>query len=69
VEDALRAWRREEAKRAGVPAFRILTDRTLRAIAARMPADETELLSISGVSARIAEKYGAGILHVLGGAL
>jgi DNA topoisomerase-3 len=37
LEAALKAWRLEEAKRKGLPAFRIMTDKTLREIAERRP--------------------------------
>jgi DNA topoisomerase-3 len=65
ISDALRAWRLAEAKRRGVPAFRILSDRALQAIAAERPASTAELLAISGVGLKIAEKYGARIFDIL----
>jgi ATP-dependent DNA helicase RecQ len=65
VEEALRAWRREEAKRNGVPPFRIFSDRTLRELAAQMPATQGALLAIHGIGSRTAEKYGAAILRLL----
>ena len=37
LEAALRDWRLVEARRRGVPAFRILSDRTLRALATSHP--------------------------------
>jgi superfamily II DNA helicase RecQ len=38
IEEKLRAWRLAEAKRRGVPAFRIFSDQTLRALATKRPA-------------------------------
>jgi DNA topoisomerase III len=68
VEKALRDWRLGEAKRRGVPAFRILTDKTLQAIASDKPSSIRELLDIPGVGARVAEQYGAQIFRICGAA-
>ena len=65
TEKALRDWRLAEAKRREVPAFRILTDRALEAIAAEKPASIRELLEIPGVGPRVAEQYGAKIFQIL----
>jgi len=65
VEKALRDWRLAEAKRREVPAFRILTDRALEAIATEKPATIRELLEIPGVGPRVAEQYGAKIFQIL----
>ncbi|MCC6537995.1 MAG: DNA topoisomerase 3 [Bryobacterales bacterium] len=66
VVEALKAWRLAEAKRHQIPAFRVLTDATLTAIAARLPRSTNELLAISGMGLRNVEKYGAAIFRVLG---
>ncbi len=65
VEDALRAWRLSEAKKQGVPAFRIFPDKVLAEITAQMPSTTAELLAISGLGLRSVEKYGAAIFHIL----
>ncbi|MFN3326923.1 MAG: DNA topoisomerase 3 [Bryobacteraceae bacterium] len=65
LREALRAWRLAEAKRRSVPAFRILTDRTLDAIAAQRPASTRELLAIHGISMNTIEKYGAQLFRIL----
>ena len=65
LEAALRAWRLAEARRRSVPAFRILTDRTLRAIAETRPASAAELLAIPGIGASAVEKYGRQIYRIL----
>ena len=54
-----------EAKRRGVPAFRIFTDQALRAIAASRPATARELLSVPGIGLSVVEKYGAQIFRIL----
>ncbi len=63
--NALRAWRLGEARRAGLPAFRILSDRTLLAIAADAPGDEVSLLQVSGVGPGVARRYGAALLGIV----
>ena len=65
VEEALRAWRLTEARRSGVPAFRILTDKTLRAIAETRPETAAELLAIPGIGISAIEKYGRHIYRIL----
>ena len=65
VESALRAWRLAEAKRRGVPAFRILTDRTLKELAARRPASAAELLAVPGIGISTVEKYASQIYRLV----
>jgi superfamily II DNA helicase RecQ len=66
VEEALRAWRLGEARSRGVPAFRILTDQALRAIAQTRPASAAELLAIPGIGIGAVEKYGRRIYRIVG---
>jgi DNA topoisomerase-3 len=65
LEEALRQWRLNEAKKLGVPAFRVLTDRSLRAIAGDRPATAAELLAIPGIGLATVEKYGAQIYRLV----
>jgi DNA topoisomerase-3 len=65
IEQRLRAWRLAEAKRRGVPAFRIISDKTLEALAAGRPATTRELLSIPGIGMSTVEKHGAQIYRIL----
>ncbi len=64
-EKALKQWRLAEAKQQGVPAFRILSDKVLLAIIEAEPFDTDDLLTVSGVSPRIATRYGPAILKLL----
>jgi len=68
LEEALRAWRLNEAKRRGVPAFRIFSDRVLGAMISNRPATARELLAIPGIGISTVEKYGAQIYRILHGA-
>ncbi|MGA2263330.1 MAG: HRDC domain-containing protein, partial [Acidobacteriota bacterium] len=65
LEAALRVWRLIEARRRGVPAFRIFSDRTLRALATSRPATTRELLTVPGIGTSTVEKYGREIYRVL----
>jgi DNA topoisomerase III len=65
VTQALRAWRLTEAKRRGVPAFRIFSDKTLDAIAVHRPSSARDLLAIPGIGINAVEKYGAHIYRIL----
>jgi superfamily II DNA helicase RecQ len=67
IEDKLRQWRLAEAKRRGVPAFRIFSDQALKAVAANRPATAAELLAIPGLGIGTVEKYGAQIYRLLHG--
>jgi DNA topoisomerase-3 len=58
----LKAWRLQEARRRRIPAFRILTDRTLTALAAARPSTERELLAVHGIGPRLAETYGGELI-------
>ncbi|MEP7012180.1 MAG: RecQ family ATP-dependent DNA helicase [Acidobacteriota bacterium] len=63
--EALRAWRLAEAKKRKVPAFRILTDRTLYALASDRPNNEVGLLNVPGIGPGIANKYGQELLGLI----
>jgi DNA topoisomerase-3 len=65
VEAALRAWRSSEAARRGVPAFRILSDRTLLGITRALPSDDAELLDVSGIGPSLLAKYGRALLAIV----
>ena len=65
---ALKAWRGEVARSHGLPAYVILHDATLAAMAREQPATPQALAGISGVGDKKLQAYGAEILRVLGGA-
>ena len=62
LETRLRSWRRDEAAKAGKPAFFVLSDATLRAVVLDAPRTLNDLMSISGIGPRKADLYGAAIL-------
>lgn len=65
--ERLRAWRAATAKEAGVPAYVVFHDATLRAIATAAPTTTAELGTISGIGAAKLERYGEGVLAVVVG--
>ena len=65
--DALREWRRQEAARRSVPAYVVLHDRTLAALAARRPSTLEALSAIPGIGPAKLEAYGKQLLSLLGG--
>ncbi|MFN8078132.1 MAG: DNA helicase RecQ [Kineosporiaceae bacterium] len=67
VFERLRAWRAATAKEAGVPAYVIFHDATLRQIAALHPASLDELATVSGVGEAKLARYGPQILDQLAG--
>ncbi|MGW1800803.1 DNA helicase RecQ [Streptomyces sp. NPDC001984] len=63
--EALRAWRAEQAREQGVPAYVIFHDATLREIVSRRPGSVTELGTVGGVGEKKLATYGEGVLGVL----
>ncbi|MFD7167104.1 DNA helicase RecQ [Streptomyces violascens] len=63
--EALRAWRGAQAKEAGVPAYVIFHDATLREIATVRPGSLDELGTIGGVGEKKLATWGEGVLSVL----
>ncbi len=61
----LKEWRRNQAKKLGVPSFRVMSDRVLTAIAEDQPATLAELIAIPGIGLKTVEKYGAQIYKIL----
>jgi superfamily II DNA helicase RecQ len=62
----LKEWRAVEAKRLGVPAYVVLHDRTLTALAQSRPTNPKQLLEISGMGPAKAERFGEAILGLCG---
>jgi len=61
----LKAWRLAKARTLRVPAFHILSDATLLAIAGALPRSREELLQIRGVGPKIVERFGTELLAEL----
>ena len=63
--DALKIWRRDEARSQGVPAYVILHDSTLAEIARTRPRDRSTLGSLGGIGAKKLERYGDALLQLV----
>lgn len=61
----LKSWRREVAAARHVPAYVVMNDATLEAIAAARPSSPGELLEIPGIGPRKAEMYGNDLLRLV----
>jgi ATP-dependent DNA helicase RecQ len=65
VFERLRALRGGLAREAGLPAYCVFPDRTLRELAARRPRSEEELLEVPGVGPARLERWGGAFLELL----
>ena len=63
----LRAWRLNLSRETEKPAFTILSNAVLEAVAARRPRTENELLAVDGMGPKKVDAYGAEILRALRG--
>ncbi len=65
LREALREWRRNLAKDLALPAYIILHDATLDAIARRAPSSLVELYDVAGIGEKKAERFGSAILKIV----
>ena len=63
----IREWRAAEAKRLKVPAYVVMHDRTIAALAAARPGNPRELLGIDGIGVAKVERFGEEILRLCAG--
>lgn len=61
----LTLWRKEKYTEAGVPAFQILTQKSLMDICDNLPTNLTDLAKIKGVGKNKVQRYGREILEVI----
>jgi superfamily II DNA helicase RecQ len=64
LEQRLRTWRLAEAKKNNVPAFCVLGNKTMRAIAIQRPRTISDLLHVPGIGNAKAEKFGEEICRI-----
>ena len=65
--EKLRAWRKEKARELDVPAFVVLSDKTLRHLAQAQPSESAELEKIHGLGEVKIEKFGTELLAEIQG--
>jgi ATP-dependent DNA helicase RecQ len=61
----LKAWRLQESREQGVPAYVILHDATLASVANANPGSIEELAGIAGFGAKRLERYGPTLLSLI----
>jgi ATP-dependent DNA helicase RecQ len=64
LDKKLRAWRLDEAKKSGFPAFRIFGDKTLRGIVLERPRTMEDLLRVDGIGPEKASRFGESICAI-----
>ncbi len=62
----IKEWRAMEAKRLGVPAYVVMHDRTVIALARMRPKNPHQLLAIDGMGPAKVERFGEAILELCG---
>ena len=67
LREKLWTWRRELAKELSVPAYVILHDSTIDELCRLAPSTIGELMEVQGIGEKKAERFGKGILKVIGG--
>jgi superfamily II DNA helicase RecQ len=67
VAARLKSWRSSEAKRLGVPAYVVMHDRTLNALAQAKPRNPNQLLAVDGMGPAKVERFGGAILEICAG--
>lgn len=65
--EALRAWRQQVAAETDKPAFTVVLDEALRAVAASRPSTVAELARVRGIGPAKIDRYGAALLAIVAG--
>ena len=63
--DSLKAWRLAQSRLADVPAFVIFNDATLTEVARQRPSSRAALMSVPGIGAVKAERFGEQVLEIV----
>ncbi len=63
----LKTWRNNLAKEKNVPAYVILSNKSLQQVAAEMPTNDQELLQINGIGQKKLDSFGEIILAIIRG--
>ena len=63
--DALKAWRTKKASELSLPSFTIFHNKHLRAMAVACPTSLRDLIAMSGIGRRKAERFGAEVLRIV----
>ena len=63
--ETLRAWRLAEARKRRWPAYTVLTNNALTAVATAKPRSREELLAIPGIGPKTVKRYGGALLRIV----
>lgn len=63
----LKDWRKKTAQKESVELYRVLSNKTIEAIATLTPKNQEELMAINGIKEKKFEKYGLDILLIVNG--
>nr|WP_141731746.1 DNA topoisomerase 3 [Oligoflexus tunisiensis] len=63
--EELKVWRKSESKKRKVPAYRVLSDRSLEALASQKPRDRSRLLEVHGIGEAKLELYADSLLALI----
>jgi DNA topoisomerase-3 len=63
--ETLRTWRLELARKRGIPAFRILSDRVLKLICVEKPKDTDSIRTVKGIGPKLADLYAGDIIQIV----
>ena len=63
--EKLRVWRRKQAEERGVPAFCILSNRSLEGVAIAQPDSKEDLLAVHGIGPSKHEEFGSALLDLV----
>lgn len=63
--EVLKTWRSVEGKSRSVPLYMIASNKTLESLATNTPSSMQQLMAISGVGPKMAERYGAELLELI----
>ena len=69
IFENMRRWRRDQAEREHVPAYRILPNAVLQRLVETRPADSAQLAEIPGIGPAILSKYGDALLQLVNGCM
>lgn len=61
----LKEWRLSKARKRGIPAFRIFTNKVLDNLASDLPTTHDELLMVNGVGPYFSQQYGDEIIRIV----
>ena len=61
----LKTWRKKIAEEENVPPYVVFGDRTIADIAAKKPANETELSHVYGIGSVKADRFGSAIIRIV----